>query len=525
MVRDSTPTTTEPLLALQGVTKRFGSLVAVSDVWLDIMPGEVHCILGENGAGKSTLCNLIFGVHVPDQGEMHFRGKIHRPAGPSDALASGIAMVHQHFSLVHDMTVVDNVILGQQRGFSNTRLWAQRLERLANDYGFAFDPYAKIDNLSVGERQRVEIVKCLIREPRLFVLDEPTAVLLPDEIAAMLDICRRVAAGGAAVVLVTHKLAEIKKAADRVTVLRGGRVVARSNQPASEIDALVRAMIQGDVKTLDKSAASTLGVGEPAGTRNGATPSETPAAEAVQIDGLTVVDNQGVTRLDHFTLAIGPGEIVGVAGVEGNGQSELAAALSGMLTPANGRVFLGERETTHLGPKEITAAGVGVVPEDRHAVGCVVDMSVAENIFLNRLDDFTSFGFLRRNELREAARELMTRFDVRAAGPNIAFSALSGGNQQKAVLAREITLPKLTFLLAAQPTRGLDVGAVAAVYGHIRAACERGAAVLLISSELDELIAVADRIVVLYRGRIMGNCAADPRERERIGAMMAGQAQ
>jgi simple sugar transport system ATP-binding protein len=515
----------EPLLALQGVTKRFGALVALSDASLDIMPGEVHCILGENGAGKSTLCNLIFGVHLPDDGVMRFRGESYRPSGPSDALASGIAMVHQHFSLVHDMTVVDNVILGQQRGFVNTKAWARRLEKLANDYGFALDPYAKIEDLSVGERQRVEIVKCLIREPRLFVLDEPTAVLLPDEITALLDVCRRVASGGCAVVLVTHKLAEIKKAADRVTVLRGGRVVARSDHPAEEIDALVRAMIQGDLKSLDKSAASALGV-EPASAAPRPVPNETPAREAVQIDALTVTDTQGVTRLDQFTLAIGPGEIIGVAGVEGNGQSELAAVLSGMTAASSGRVFLGELETTHLSPKEITAAGVGVVPEDRHAVGCVVEMSVAENIFLNRLEDFTSrFGFLKRKPLVQAARELMTRFDVRAAGPEVPFSALSGGNQQKAVLAREITLPKLLFLIAAQPTRGLDVCAVAAVYGHIRVACARGAAVLLISSELDELIAVADRIVVLYRGRIVGSCAADPRERERIGAMMAGQVQ
>jgi len=325
--------------------------------------------------------------------------------------------------------------------------------------------------------------------------------------------------------LVTHKLAEIKKAADRVTVLRGGRVVAYSYRPADEIDALVRAMIQGDLKSLDKSAASALGVVDAGASRPGVRPpSETPSHEVLQIDGLTVTDAQGLTRLDNFTLSIGPGEIVGVAGVEGNGQTELAAVLSGMAAPTNGRVFLGDIETTHLSPKEITAAGIGVVPEDRHTVGCVVEMSVAENMFLNRLEDFTSFGFLRRKELVKKARELMTRFDVRAVGPEVAFSELSGGNQQKAVLAREITLPKLLFLLAAQPTRGLDVGAVAAVYGHIHAACENGAAVLLISSELDELIAVADRIVVLYRGRIMGACAAEPSERERIGAMMAGQA-
>jgi general nucleoside transport system ATP-binding protein len=526
-VRDPTRSLAEPLLSLRGVTKRFGSLVALANASLDLMPGEVHCILGENGAGKSTLCNLIFGVHTPDEGAMRFHGENYRPAGPSDALTSGIAMVHQHFSLVHDMTVVDNVILGQQRGFVNTRAWAQRLDRLANDYGLALDPYAKIDDLSVGERQRVEIVKCLIRQPRLFLLDEPTAVLLPDEIAALLDVCRRVAESGCAVVLVTHKLAEIKKAADRVTVLRGGRVVARSDHPADEIDALVRAMIQGDLKSLDKSAASALGVVEAGGdqVKKSAPTPQTPRQEAVQIDGLSVIDTQGVTRLDNFTLTIGPGEIVGVAGVEGNGQSELAAALSGMAAPSRGRVFLGNIETTHLSPKDITAAGIGVVPEDRHTVGCVVEMSVAENMFLNRLKDFTSFGFLRRKELVQAARELMRRFDVRAVSAEVAFSALSGGNQQKAVLAREITLPKLLFLLAAQPTRGLDVGAVAAVYGHIRSACQSGAAVLLISSELDELIAVADRIVVLYRGRIMGTCAADPSERERIGGMMAGQAQ
>ena len=434
-------------------------------------------------------------------------------------------MVHQHFSLVHDMTVVDNVILGQERGFVNTKSWAHRLERLAEEYGFALNPYSKIDDLSVGERQRVEIVKCLIREPRLFLLDEPTAVLLPEEISALLEICRRVAASGAAVVLVTHKLAEIKRAADRVTVLRGGYVVARSDQPADEIDTLVGAMIGGDVKSLDELAASSLGVAA-GGTRCALSElNEEFRDQAVQIDGLTVIDDHGVIWLDNFALTIRPGEIVGVAGVEGNGQSELAAVLSGMTTPSGGKVFVGGTETTHLGPKAITATGVAVVPEDRQAVGCVLEMSVAENIFLNRLSDFTYFGFLNRKALTKAAHELMKRFDVRAAGPEVAFSTLSGGNQQRAVLARELSLPNLRFLLAAQPTRGLDVGAVAAVYGSIRAVCQAGAAVLLISAELDELLAVADRIVVLYRGRIMGGGAADPRERQQIGAMMAGHAQ
>ncbi len=514
---------TEPLLSLSQVTKRFGSFAALSEVSLDLRAGEVHCILGENGAGKSTLCNLIFGVHQPDGGAMRYRGAAFHPSGPADALAQGIAMVHQHFSLVSDMSVVDNVLLGRERGILNRRECARQLEKLAADYGLPLDPLAKIEDLSVGERQRVEIVKCLIRDPQLFVLDEPTAVLLPDEIAALLDVCRRVAASGRAVVLVTHKLAEIKKVADRVTVLRAGRTVATSNDPAKDIDALVRAMIQGNVEALDTSAASILGL-EPI-KHVGREPAAKTKVEALQIDGLTVKDYQGVTRLDNFTLTVDRGEIVGVAGVEGNGQSELTAVLAGMMAPTEGHIYLGTTELTGRSPKDITAAGVGIVPEDRHAVGCVLGMSLAENIYLNRLDEFTGFGFLRRSTLEREAAALMQRFDVRARGPGALFSSLSGGNQQKAVLAREITLPNLACLIAAQPTRGLDVGAVAAVYSHIRTACSRGIAVLLVSSELDELLTVADRIVVLYRGRIMGSCAADPARRELIGAMMAGQPQ
>jgi general nucleoside transport system ATP-binding protein len=506
---------TVPLLSLHGMTKRFGQLLALSDVSLTIEPGEIHCILGENGAGKSTLCNLIFGVHAPDTGAMQFGGAPYKPAAPADALASGIAMVHQHFSLVRDLSVVDNILLGQAKGVLDRRACARRLDEIAEQYGLALEPFAKIEDLSVGERQRVEIVKCLMREPRLFVLDEPTAVLLPDEIAALLDVCRRVAERGCGIVLVTHKLAEIKKAADRVTVLRGGRVVATSTDPAAEIDSLVRAMINRD--TEGRAAAPPAVAAPPT-----LAASEKP--DILQVDGLTVRDAQGVTRLDNFTLTLGRGEIIGVAGVEGNGQSELAAVLSGMLEPTAGRFFVNDEELTYASPKEITAAGIGIVPEDRHAVGCITGMSVAENIFLNRLDAFTRYGFLRRKAVNSTARELMQRFDVRAAGPEIAFSSLSGGNQQKAVLARELALADLAVLIAAQPTRGLDVGAVAAVYGHIRTASARGVGVLLISSELDELLDVANRVIVLYRGRIMGSCVADPAERERIGAMMAGHA-
>ena len=504
-----------PLLRIEGLCKRFGSLQALQDVSLELWPGEVHCLLGENGAGKSTLCNLVFGVHAPDAGSMTFDGEPWRPRSPAEALSRGIAMVHQHFSLVPDLSVVDNLLLGQASGVLDRKAWAAKLDTMRERYGLALDPWALIQDLSVGERQRVEIVKCLIREPRLLVLDEPTAVLLPAEISALLAVCERVAAQGCGVALVTHKLAEIRQVARRATVLRGGRVAARSDAPAQEIDLLVRAMIQRDLA----EPAATAALDEVPAPSPGARESE----PALMADGLTVCDADGVLRLDQFTLMVAPGEIVAVAGVEGNGQSELGAVLSGMLAPTEGRYFLNGEEMTGQPPRVLTQAGCGVVPEDRHALACVTGMSVAENMMLDRLARFRRFGLLDRTSLRHAAQELMTRFDVRAASPDVAFGGLSGGNQQKAVLARELTLDKLRFLLAAQPTRGLDVGAVEAIYNHIRSVAARGVGVLLISSELDELLSVAHRVVVLYRGRVMGICRADRAERERIGAWMAGQ--
>lgn len=531
------PAASSPLVSLQGVGKRFGAFRALGDVSLDIAPGEIHCLLGENGAGKSTLCNLIFGVYQPDEGVMTLEGQPYRPTGPADALARRVAMVHQHFSLVPDLSVVDNLLLGQARGVLKRGECADRIADLSRRFGLALDPRARIQDLSVGERQRVEIVKCLMREPRLLVLDEPTAVLLPDEIAALLGVCRRVADEGCGVMLVTHKLAEIRQVAERATVLRGGRVAARSARPAQELDELVRAMIQRDLAP-QREADAARGAGEgpvatPASPETCRTPQAVvPGVDAIRAgrvpepalmaDGLAVVDADGVRRLDRFTLIVRPGEIVAVAGVEGNGQSELAAVLSGMRPASEGRFFINGHEMTGRAPRDITRVGAGIVPEDRHAVGCITGLPVAENLFLDRLRRFRRWGLLDRKAMRTQALELMQRFDVRAASPEVSFGGLSGGNQQKAVLARELTLDGLTFLLAAQPTRGLDVGAVEAVYGHIRQACERGVGVLLISSELDELIRVADRVVVLYRGRVMGECPAEPGQRDRIGAWMAG---
>ncbi|MGQ0581162.1 MAG: ABC transporter ATP-binding protein [Reyranella sp.] len=502
-----------PLLSLQGLGKRFGSLQALEGITLDIHAGTVHCLLGENGAGKSTLCNLIFGVYAPSAGEMRFAERAWLPPSPAVALEQGIAMVHQHFSLVPRMTVVENLMLGQARGVLNRAAFAARISDIADRFGFALDPNAVVGELSVGERQRAEIVKCLMRDPQLLVLDEPTAVLPPAEIGSLLDICRRVADSGRAVILVTHKLAEIAKVADSVAVLRTGRLVATAEMATADMGALVQAMVGREVKPLDVAL----------GDKTDDIPFEGKPGFALVCDGLTVQDRHGATRLDNFTLEVRAGEIVGLAGVEGNGQSELGMVLAGLLAPTEGRYFIGDTELTHAGAAAVTAAGGGIVPEDRHAVACVTAMSVAENMYLNKLDRFTRFGLLQRRALNEAAQVQMKEFDVRAAGPEVAFSGLSGGNQQKAVLGRELTLDPLVALVAAQPTRGLDVSAVEAVYRQIRAAARRGVGVLLISSELDELIAVADRIAVLYRGRLVGERPAEMSERGAIGALMSGQ--
>jgi simple sugar transport system ATP-binding protein len=511
------------MLVLDSISKRFGRVQAVSEVSLTVGTGEIHCLLGENGAGKSTLCKLIFGVHQPDNGAMQLDGAPHLPKDPGDALRAGVAMVHQHFSLVPDMTVVDNILLGRSGAVLDRSGWAHKIQALGEEYGLAVDPWALVGNLSVSERQRIEIIKCLIGAPRLLILDEPTAVLLPDEIGKLMTVCRGVADRGCAIVLVTHKLAEIKQVADIVTVLRQGRSVARSTRPAQEIRRLVSAMVQRDLASLDVALAGSIGVDdETVAEHDEPTHQTARREEALQLDSITIRDTNGVLRVDNVTLTVDRGEIVGVAGVEGNGQTEIGLMLAGLLAPTSGRVFIGGKEATGKSPRDITAMGAGIIPEDRHAVGCITSMSLAENMFLNRLGRFGRFGLMQRRRLASEAEALMAQFDVRADGPGAPFSSLSGGNQQKAVLARELTTDRLMFLLAAQPTRGLDVGAVEAVYKSIRKACEDGVGVLLNSSELDELIAVAHRIVVLYRGRIIGERPAQARLRDEIGALMAG---
>jgi ABC-type uncharacterized transport system ATPase subunit len=507
-----------PVLALHGISKRFGGRPALEDVTLDVEAGEVHCLLGENGAGKSTLCNIVFGVHRPDAGHLRLSGEQFLPVGPAHALASGIAMVHQHFSLVGNMTALENMLLGRARGRSLKRdAMARRVRALSEEYGLEVDLDRPVEDLSVGERQRIEVLRCLLDGPQLLVLDEPTAVLPPREVGALLEICRRLAERGCGLVLVTHKLAEIAEIATRTTVLRRGRVVetVKMAGAGTDLGALVRAMVGREVRPLDfKSREAAAGPPPVAAAAGG--------SEALRLEGLVVKDATGAVRLD-VSLEVKRGEIVGLAGVEGNGQSQLGAVLAGLLAPTAGRVWVGGADVTGKSPRELSRLGVGIVPEDRHAVGCHLKLSVAENLLLGSLGAYRRFGLLRRDRMARVAEERMKAYDVRAAGPDAPMSSLSGGNQQKVVLARELALDPLVFLLAAQPTRGLDVGAVESVYSDIRGACARGAGVLLISSELDELLSVADRVLVIYRGRIVGELPAHPRHKDAVGTLMSGQ--
>ncbi|PRZ09638.1 nucleoside ABC transporter ATP-binding protein [Isoptericola sp. CG 20/1183] len=548
--------TAAPALALRNVTRVFGAHTALDGVDLEIAGGEVHCVLGENGAGKSTLCNIVFGSMPPTSGQVLLGGERFAPASPADALARGVAMVHQHFSLVPTLTVEENMLLG--RGVRRLRPdragLAARLAAIAETLGLRVDLDARAEDLSVGARQRVEIVKALLDDPRILLLDEPTAVLGPEEVDSLLATCRRVAAAGTAVVLVTHKLGEVMRVGDRATVLRGGRVAGSG--PLARDDApdrpgglgaadLVGLMVGRDASSLDPVLAASVGVvGQgpaPQGRQEAArTADRTVAQTSVRdttdgrdagtppvlvVSGLCVDDADGARRVDDVDLAVRPGEIVGIAGVEGNGQSELVAALSGALRPSRGTVRLGGTDITGAGPRRRTALGLGVVPEDRHHEGVVTGLSVTTNLLLGRLRRFRRFGLLDRRAMQASAADLARRFDVRTASLDAPVSSLSGGNQQKAVLARELSLDPLRCVVAAQPTRGLDLGAVDDVVGHLRAAASAGVGVLVVSSELSELLVLCDRVHVAYRGGLRGPVPTDaPDARDRVAHLMTGAA-
>ncbi|MDQ4094896.1 MAG: ABC transporter ATP-binding protein [Actinomycetota bacterium] len=493
-----------PLVELEGITKRFPGVIANASVDLVLHTGEIHALVGENGAGKSTLMNVLYGLYPPDEGRIVVRGREERINSPRAALALGIGMVHQHFVLVDRFTVTENIVLGAEGGpLLDLDSATQKVRDLAATYGFSIDPAKRIDELSVGEEQRVEILKALYRGIDLLILDEPTAVLTPPEARELFRNLRELRDRGKTIVFISHKLDEVLDIADRITVLRRGHVVGETRPDQTSKAELAEMMVGRPV--LFRLEKPQVQQGKP----------------ILRVDNLSVDD-----RLHDIDLEIRGGEILGVAGVEGNGQRELAEAIIGLREASAGHIFLDNTEVTRASAAERRRAGMAFVPEDRHERGLVLDMPVWENTVLGhqRESDYSGrFGALTIKKIKERAARLLKAFDVRARGITAGASTLSGGNQQKLILARELEGdPQL--LIAHQPTRGLDVGAIEFVWKQILEQKEEGRAVLLISAELDEIYELSDRIVTLYEGRITGEYTPDAPP-ERLGMGMTGQSE
>ena len=504
-----------PALRLTGITKRFGDLVANDSISLTLRSGEVLALLGENGAGKSTLVSILFGHYLADAGTIDVFGKPLVPGDPAAALAAGIGMVHQHFTLADNLSVQDNIVLGTQPLWSPIADRAgprARLLATAEKFGLRVEPNARVGSLSVGERQRVEILKALYRDARILILDEPTSVLTPQESAALFATLARLVTGGLSIVFISHKLNEVLRVSDRIAVLRAGKLVATVDSARADASALAELMVG---RTVRKPVARDHRRGE----------------TVCALTHVSVADGDGAPELDDVSLGIRAGEIVGIAGVSGNGQEALAEVMSGLRSTKAGTVTL-SGHAMPADPRAWIAAGVARIPADRHAVGIVGDFSVWENAIAERYrTPFASAGLLRRSAARKYARALTDRFDVRGAGIDAPTRALSGGNVQKLILGRALTggfahgddfAP--VFIVASQPTWGLDVGAVAYVQQRLLDASARGAAVLLISDDLDEILAIADRVAVIHAGRLTDARPTGAWTRAQIGLAMAGTA-
>lgn len=494
-------------LELRGITKRFGPLTANDHIDLTVEPGEIHCLLGENGAGKSTLMNVLYGLYQADEGQILINDVVQHFAGPGDAMAAGIGMVHQHFMLIPVFTVAENVMLGHEETTFGGRLdlaaARRRVKEISDRFGFDVDPDALVGDLPVGVQQRVEIIKALSREANILVFDEPTAVLTPQETDELMATMRLLKEQGTAIVFITHKLREVREVADRITVIRLGKVVGEASPTASNAE-LAALMVGRAVELTVHKNAPTL-------TEN-----------ALVVENLTVTDVAGTVLVDDASFEVRGGEILAIAGVQGNGQTELTEALVGLQERVRGSIRLNGDELRGCSVREVLDAGVGFVPEDRGVDGLVKEFSIAENLMLDRASGapFVKAGALQLRALDTFAREKITEFDIRTQGASQPAGKLSGGNQQKVVLARELSRD-LSLFIAAQPTRGVDVGSIEFIHKRIVETRDSGVPVIVISTELDEVTALADRILVMYRGMIVGIVPGDT-PREQLGLMMAG---
>ncbi|MCB2411697.1 ABC transporter ATP-binding protein [Demequina sp. TTPB684] len=494
-------------LELRGITKKFGDFVANDRIDLTVEPGTVHALLGENGAGKSTLMNVLFGLYDADGGEILVDDKVVHFAGPGDAMRAGIGMVHQHFMLIHPFTVAENVMLGHEQLGPNRLLDIEaarkRVLEISERFGFNVDPDALIEDLSVGAQQRVEIIKALSRDADVLILDEPTAVLTPQETDELLDIISQLRDSGTAVVLITHKLREVQAVADTITVIRLGKVVGTAKPTASQAE-LATMMVGRDVTmAVDKTEAK-------------------PGDVVLDVRGLSAVNEAGYTTLDDVSLEVRAGEILAVAGVQGNGQTELAEAILGAIDATAGSITLDGKQVLGRSIRDSLAAGIGFVPEDRTTDGVVSTFTIENNLVLDLINDdrFSTRGSIDVDAVESNAKDKITQFDVRTTSSKATAGSLSGGNQQKVVLARELSRD-LKLLIASQPTRGLDIGSIEFVHQQIVAERDKGVAVLIVSSELDEVVALADRVAVMYHGKIVG-VVPPSTDRKTLGLMMAG---
>lgn len=498
-----------PVLELRGIVKRFPGVLANDHISLKLYPGEILALLGENGAGKTTLMNILYGLLPPDEGTVMVRGDPVRFSSPADAIGKGIGMVHQHFMLVPVMTVAENVMLGEEkvhhRFFLDRAGVSEAIRKISERYGLAVDPQAYVQDLPVGIQQRVEIIKLLYRQADILILDEPTAVLTPQEVHELFGILKGLAAAGHSLIFITHKLKEALELADRIVVLRRGQVVGETEAARADEATLARMMVGRDVELVVQK------------------PVARPGEPVLTVEDLWVEGEHGEPAVRGVSLEVRSGEIVGIAGVQGNGQTEFMEALVGLRPSRAGRVMLLGRPVMGLSPRQVLEAGVGYIPEDRQRDGLILPFAIEDNLVLDTYyhPPLSRRGWLDRRAIRQRAEKLAQAFDIRTASLGLPVRTLSGGNQQKVIVARELSR-SIRLILALQPTRGLDVGSIEYIHQRIVEAREAGAGVLFVSTELDEILALSDRIVVFYRGRIVGTLEAAAADREQLGLLMAG---
>lgn len=497
------------VLELRGITKRFPGVLANDRIDLKLEEGSVLALLGENGAGKSTLMNILYGLYSPDEGEIYIRGQKAHITGPNDAIDLGIGMVHQHFMLVPVLTVTENVMLGMEsiRGglLLDRQDAARRIQEISDRYGLQVDPYAVVEDLPVGIQQRVEIIKLLYRNADILILDEPTAVLTPQEVAGLFEVIRSLISQGKSVIFISHKLKEVLEISDTIVVLRNGQVTGTTTPAESNERILASMMVGRDViLTVPKEPAR-------------------PAEVVLDVENLYVMGDHGTMAVRGISFQVRSGEIVGVAGVQGNGQTELVEALTGLRPIVDGRIRIEGRDVTGATPRTVTEAGTAHVPEDRQRDGLVLGYPIYDNLILNTyyLPPIARGLSLQEQAIRERAEQLVAEYDVRTPSIHTLVSSLSGGNQQKVIVARELSRP-VRLTIASQPTRGLDVGSIEYIHSQLVKKRDEGAAVFVVSAELDEIMSLVDRIIVMFHGEIIGVVSAESTTKEELGLMMAG---